>query len=683
MFKKQPHNWFHCFVQGAFSLFISGVISFISCIFARFFLLSTYGTPEISQQYHADIGKMYLYGCLFDLRVVCIIFGPCLIIMSLLALSKRGCSLWHRCYPTIATLLSFLVIWLNFINIYYYKTYQRAIDVFIFGLFDDDTRAIVKTIWHDYPVIPILLIAILGLFVLYRFYSWLQLWVIKKIKPNWHVFTNTVITIVIFVIVAIGCRGSISTFPLRQADSQISELKFLNMLTPNGVMALEWAYKDYKRSKQFNKVSSTEGAHLFSQFFNKPLSADLNILVTKTTRQSFLEDHPPHVILSVMESLGEHLLSMDSSQRDLLGELRPHWQQDWVFKRFISEGDGTIDSLTRLIIRSPNSNISQSIAQGYTFASNLFQPFKNKGYKIIFVYAGNGAWRNLGKFLYEQGVDEFVEQNTLQKLYPDAKPNAWGVPDEYMFRYMEERLTDANKKGEHLFIMTMSMTNHPPYEAPSSYQKTNISLTEQEKTRLSHLAKDKELTEIFHTFRYSNNALGNFISWVKAQPFSNKTIIAATGDHNIRGIGYPSTTELVLGHAVPFYLYVPKEYRGQSSYDPQRVGSHKDIIPTLYQLSLSDQAYYQTGCDILAPALNKDWCFGYNPEVILSKEGAYSLLNSEFYPWLDTTSLLLAKAQPMSEDQKQFFYQKKITGNLLEWLTLWQIQKQPVSRNSK
>ncbi len=676
MYSKQPNTWFKRFVQGACSLLIPALISLISCALSRYILFHTQGTLEISQLYHADIIRMFVYGTFFDLRVICILFGLCLVAMSLLAISEKTTSLWHRCYPTIVTLLSFIIIWLNFVNIKYYQIYQRSIDVFIFGLFDDDTKAILKTLWHDYPVISIIFITVLGLIIFYWLFARLQRWCIKNINPNNKLFSSTIITLVIFAMVGIGCRGSLSTFPLRQGDSQVSELKFLNMLTPNGVIALEWAYKDYKRSKQFRSVSQNEGRHLFTQFFNRPMSADLTNLLTKTTEQPFLATHPPHVVLSVMESLGEHMLSLDTPQRDLLGELRPHLQTDWLFKRFVSEGDGTIDSLARLIVRSPNSNISQSIAQGYTFVSNLFQPYKDKGYKIIFVYAGNGAWRNLGKFLAEQGVDEFVEQSTLQKYFPDAKPNAWGVPDEYMFQYMEKRLVEADKKGEHLFIMSMSMTNHPPYEAPPGYQKTNILLTGNEKVRLSHLAEGSELKEIFHTFRYSNNELGKFISWVKAHSFGNKTIIAATGDHNVRGIGYPSKAELVLGHAVPFYLYVPKNYQGQSVYDPQRVGSHKDIIATLYQLSLSNQAYYQTSCDMLAPTLNKDWCFGYNPEVILTTEGAYSLLDSKFYPWQDTDSILLAGEKPMSDQQNLFFNQKKITGELLEWLTLWQIQQQ-------
>ena len=124
-------------------------------------------------------------------------------------------------------------------------------------------------------------------------------------------------------------------------------------------------------------------------------------------------------------------------------------------------------------------------------------------------------------------------------------------------------------------------------------------MDEQEQKRLANLASGKELNEIFNTFRYSNDQLGRFIGKVKT--IAPDTIIAATGDHNMRAIGYPESADAALGHSVPFYLYVPQAYRGSAEYHPERAGSHKDILPTLYNLSLSKSRYYQTGCNLTAP----------------------------------------------------------------------------------
>ena len=230
------------------------------------------------------------------------------------------------------------------------------------------------------------------------------------------------------------------------------------------------------------------------------------------------------------------------------------------------------------------------------------------------------------------GVNEIIDENTLKSHYPEAESGTWGVPDEFMFRYAEKELAQAEKSGKPVFIMMMSVTNHPPYRLPAPHQAKNFRLTEQEKQRLTALASGKELNEIFNTFRYSNDQLGRFIG--RAKTIAPDTIIAATGDHNMRAIGYPEPNETALGHSVPFYLYIPPAYRTHAAYHPERAGSHKDILPTLYNLSLSKARYYQTGCNLTAPQPDSPWCgYGYNPEILITEHGFYNLSNKEFRRW--------------------------------------------------
>ena len=57
------------------------------------------------------------------------------------------------------------------------------------------------------------------------------------------------------------------------------------------------------------------------------------------------------------------------------------------------------------------------------------------------------------------------------------------------------------------------------------------------------------------TLRYANDQLGGFITRVKASPAGLRTIIAATGDHNILGVDYQNPDDAALARAVPFYVY--------------------------------------------------------------------------------------------------------------------------------
>jgi phosphoglycerol transferase MdoB-like AlkP superfamily enzyme len=659
--------WFVRFKKAFLYLLFPWLLALLIQAAGRIYLLLTYASNDIYTHYHSDIVRMFTVGSRFDIRVASILYGILLVIAMVLAVSERSYSLWRKGCLTLAMTGTVMIGALSVTNVYFYKTYERAIDLFIFGIIDDDTKAILITLWQDYPVVTGVVLFIVGNYLLYLALRWWQ-----RKCDGWRFKSASLLvsipsTLVMLALVFVGVRGSVDTFPLRQSDTQVSEVKLLNMLTPSAGMALDWAYKDYKRNSHFDAATDDDGRAILSAFFGRPTEPDLSVFSAVTKDNPVAKAHPPHVVFAVMESMGEHLLSFDNPQRDLLGALRPHWQNDLLFKRFVSEGDGTIDTLSRLFVRSPMENITQSTAQNVDFRSNMLKPYLQNGYKVVFVTSGNGAWRNLNQFLPHLGVSEFVEQNKLKSLYPEAQISTWGLPDEYMFRYIERRLSEADRDGEHLLIISMSTTHHPPYRVPAGHNIPVFSFTEQEQQRLAHLGDDEQLAKIFGTLRYTNDQLGKFLDWVKSQPLREHTIVAITGDHNIRGIGYPDPSERVFGHAVPFYLYVPQPYLAGTDVDADRAGSHKDIWPTLYNLSLSNAQYYQTGCDLLAKEGYSAWCFGYNPEVIFDSTGAYS--GDTFRPWVtgSADNLTLAEPQTMTPEQAQLMKQRQMITPLLKW----------------
>ena len=471
------------------------------------------------------------------------------------------------------------------------------------------------------------------------------------------------------IALAIGIRGSFGKFPLRQSAVYISAVQQINKLVPNALTSISWAWNDYRNSNHFTPVSEAEGAKIISQLIGKTANADLNQFLHTTPKNPAVEQHQPNVVLAVMESMSAHLLAFDSPERNLLGSLKTHWQQDWVYHKFVSEGDGTSDTLHRFFIRSPRNNVSQSLAKNKPFPTNLFTPYKKAGYRIVYITAGNGGWRDFDNFIRHLGADEIIDENTIKTRYPEAVSATWGIPDEYMFRYAADELKRAEQDGKPVFIMLLSITNHPPYQLPAPHQRQNFHLTAQEQSRLSSLAQGDTLNEVFNTYKYSNDQLGNFVSQVKQN--SPHTIIAATGDHNMRAISYPALQDTALGHGVPFYLYVPPEYRAGAQYQPERAGSHKDIVPTLYALSLSQAQYYQTGCNLTAPAETADnpFCgYGYNPEVILTDHGFYNTKNQQYRTWQNGDTLT-ANAQPStpSAADQQIIQQAIANSPFLEW----------------
>lgn len=630
-FKKMIFEWL--------VFFIITIVVFGS---TRLYLFNVYTNTSTRQPYLNDISSLFFKGLLFDIKTTSIVLSIFILIAIICLSHQHTINKFSRIQPYLLAITLTLLSILSICNIFFYATFGHPFDVFTFSFMDEDSIAILKTLWSDYPIIrsSIAFIAIAYIFI--KLFQYLHAYLWKKIKPNdtkLSIKISSIITLILLI--TLGIRGSLGTFPLRQSSAQISPWATLNNLVPNAITALSWGWTEYRNGSHFHEVSDTDGIKLFSQMLGKTVSnANLDILQAQTPINQVAEHNKPNVVLAVMESLGNHMMQLDNPQRDLLGALRPHFEHDWVFRRFVSEGNGTSDSLHRLFIRSPFNNISQSPAKNKNFPSNMFAPYLAQGYHIIYITGGNGAWRGFDAFSKHLGVHEFIDETALRKHYPQARLNTWGVADEYMFRYAAERLEQAQHEHQPIFIFMMSVTNHPPYQLPETSQRQNFPFNNEELNRFSALGNRTQINEVFNTYRYANDQLGQFISHAKEL---GNTFVAATGDHNLRGISYPKAEDMILGHSVPFYLYVPQAYRNNAVYQPERVGSHKDIMPTLYNLSLSQQNYFKTGCNLTAVDISNDtWCgYGYNHEVLILPSGGMDFQNKQFHAWDNINKLTL------------------------------------------
>ena len=599
---------------------------------------------------HANaIENMWLTGIRFDLRVIAILLFPCLLFGLLIALRERGWNWLARCARAYIGLVAFVIIMVSIVNYYYYQTYHDFIDIFAFGLVDDDSGAVIKSIWQDYPILKGLLSAILitafDVLLTRHFFSRPG----QAAKSPWPVGLFAIYLVSSLLVFAVMARGSLNTFPLRRNDSQISTVTALNKLTPNGLMAVSWAFGDHELDVNFKPVSRQTGAALLRQ-------AGLNSLDARTPVNPWLAEHKPNVVMALMESMGSNMLAFDQMpDNDLLGALREPFDSDFVFHRFVSEGNGTAPSFAALFFHSPVENISHSSAQHVALADTPYAVYKKAGYQVIFITSGSLMWRNLGNYLPYQGVDKVYGQETLEALYPESKREVtdWGVPDEYAFRLAAKLLADSTRP---LFISILTVTNHPPYIVPPHYQPGPVD-TSPELMAHAEVSAAAQKT-ILQTYQYGTNSLGEFIATIKNSSLADHTLIAASGDHQMRRLRAVYPHEQFLDRGVPFYLYVPKDILDHSAwrYDPARVGSHKDIMPTLYAFSLSDTPYQALGGrNMLAPVDDDSRAFGYNTELWVDSKGAYPLVGRPtFYPWATDGSLRLQSAsRPIDAVQAQ------------------------------
>ena len=584
-----------------------------------------------------DIWRAFFFGGRFDAKVTAIAYSPLLLSGYVVAAFHGAYERWLRFAVHYHTVVAALYVFGCICNFYYYTTYGSHIDLFVFGLWEDDSTAVLANIWQDYPVVRGFLVTFIVGTLAYLTSRWFLQTRMGRINPQayWHWSVTSLAVVTIFLSTFVTARGTLDSHPLKRYHASVSQYKPLNMITPNAFTALDWATSDYQEQRRFEPIAEDKLSSQMEEVLGQPTP------VYHTPENNYLQQNPPHVVLAMMEGMGMNLMVEDNlPDNDLLGSLRPHFTEGFLFQRFLAGTSGTIDSLVMTLFHSPVATLSHSSAQDAALPGSAVLPYKQAGYEVAFLYGGNGMWRNLASYLPAQGFDRVYDENDIIEAIPESAEHSgtWGVPDGFLFQFANKIMEQADKPTL-LFILTT--TNHSPYKVPENYEPGPIKISDRLAARAEY--EDEQAKKLLETFQYASDALGQFITRIKqSSSLRDKTIIAASGDHRVRNLSPHEPTEYGLAYAVPFFLHVPNSVLANTPhrYDPMRIGSHRDIFPTLYHFSLPDQDYITLGGENL---LDPDGVsnVGFNLKRTINEHGAFSNGGSgQYYPWQEDDPLL-------------------------------------------
>ncbi|TEW56622.1 alkaline phosphatase family protein [Psychromonas sp. RZ22] len=650
-------------------IFINIFIALFILAVARLVLLiSAVDTTQLSV-YKKDLLHVFFLGGRFDIKVAAIAFSLPIIIGLLTASFEKAFKHFLSFFIIYATIIHCLLVLCSIGNYFYYQTYSTSIDVFIFGLKDDDTAAILFSMWNDYPVIKSLLLTLFVSYIVFLINKILQKKQLKKPLSKYSRFNNlsfnVAVTFIFLILIFLFARGSMGTLPLKRYHANVSDYVVFNKVTPNALMLIDWAANDYTHQGKFHTIKEADYLHKMQQVLG------VDNLLKSTPKNDFLAKNPPNIVIAMMESMGTSVLKFDGENEQMLGELQPHFVNDFVFERFYAQTYATIDTLVDMLANSNDPTIAASEAQRVTIPEAPMLVYKKAGYRTVFLYGGNAMWRNIYNYFPYQGFDEIYDENSIMNEYPEAKNSKgeWGLADEYLFKFTEKILKESTQPT---VVLMMTVTNHSPHRLPNTTPEQKIEISNEIKS-LAKIEGDK-LHNMLQTYRYSSDVLGQFISDIKHSPLGEKTLIVATGDHRIRSMKMNSETQMVSASQVPFYLYIPDAILShvEHSYQPLRVGSHKDVFPTLFNFSLSDSQYSSLGGEnILSPDESVNY-WGYSPEGVFNSDGAHlKSMPDKLMPWAKNSNNFLpaisdaSKVTPSAieyNELKTLYINKSIKG---------------------
>lgn len=610
-----------------------------------------------------DIVMAFLRGMQNDTMIICYFLAIPVVVylVGVFIESKeyqRKSALFTAWYTGITLAITVIIL---FVDQYYYNYFQTHISVIIFGLADDDSQTVMSSVWTDYPIIRIFL-AWIG--VLFAFKYFLQrIYATREYRLNIPKGFKTISVVLVLGVFSLALKDPRKAVPRQMQASDVSQNKFADFLSINGIYALKSSYTERKKSAN---IIENELGSLKELGYNTPVQAAADYytedslksisereafdkLFSKTSKNSFLEKNKPNVVFVFMESMSNYNMNFDSDQMNLLGSLRKHFKSDVLFRNFVSSGNITIQSLEYLMVNSP-VGLSQSKYRSTQLPSSVAIPFKNSGYQTNFITGGKVNWRSMGEFAANQHFDEVKGMSHIQSDIKNCKSNKWGVYDEYLFDYVFEKLSQKNSSPKFFFVQTT--TNHTPFELPADYKPFKISINDTLKERL--LVKEELAVKNLNAYQYSNNSLGNFLDKIKNSELGKNTIVVMTGDHNNLMLFDFDEAHQLQQRGVPLYMYIPEKYKPKTSINTSRFASHKDIFPTIFNLALSNSRYFSIGNNLLDTATKYENTkyFGINigSFTAFSKSTAVNYSpESAFYVWRNNTNQVLSKVSKSSE----------------------------------
>lgn len=552
----------------------------------------------------ADLWAVVYQGARFDLKVcaaAAILIWPLLIIVP---------ARWHG---WLAGAVATLFVTASLINLHYFGFYKTPIDPVVFGFFEDDTKAIVQTIWSDFPVF-LTLAVLLGA-------SWaamaarkaaygrlsldLNRGVAERRIPVWLTLLGVLFA---FLLLVMTTKGTLRAMALGRQNVSVTTSQFLNDMVPNGVIALKFAW-DARRDSQ-NFTDPLVGLRRLG--YGSPLEA-ARALGMDAKDESALRDalfaHASgapstaaaprkNLLFFLMESWSAEPFRYQAKDFDVLGRLAPTLQEACHFSNFDSAQPGTHPSLEAILFSTPVTPLTLG-PQGKTpIPWSVPLLLKKAGYRTLFVSSVRSGWRDLDRVLKTQGFDEVIDANSLRQAYPEATLGIWGVWDSYVFRYLSERLKKPSEQP--LFVFVLTATNHPPYDLPPEYLPVK-----RDRSKWGGERDSEDLWPNLDTWHYATDLLGGLVQEVRNGPLRHNTVIAATGDHNVRSFGlYAMPERRYQARQVPFVIWGDGLNCG-----PQRQlpAGHRDMFPTLFPLLGIQQGYVKTGRNLLLdPAKQAD-----------------------------------------------------------------------------
>ncbi len=544
----------------------------------------------------ADAVSVFVVGAVYDAIAALFITAP--FALYLLLVPRRFFARrWHRS-----------LIWIGIGLAFFSLAYLAAVEYFFFDEFNARfnyvaveyliyPHEVFVNIWQSYPVARALITSAVAASLL----LWSMRARISAALNSGDTLRDRCRPALVLLVLLVAAYFAVDSTSGRSGRNRVAD-----ELAANGVYSFFSAAmtSDLDYRAYYLTIDAREAAARARRFVSQPNARFIEGAANPLARHIRYARAPRllHVVVLLEESLGAEFVGAYGDRRGLTPNLDRLARESLVFTNAYATGTRTVRGMEAVTASFPpvpaESIVKRKRNEGMF---NWSEVMRENGYSPTFIYGGFGTFDNMNYFFGNNGY-RVVDRTDMDK--PNFS-NIWGVSDEDLFRNAFRVFDQQVARGERVFSVVMTTSNHKPFTFPHGVP----GVPERGGGRDAGV-------------RYADYAIDRFVDALAERPYGKDTMVVIVADHGARVYGREDIP--LPSYEIPLMVYAPHHVR------PGRVDaltSQIDVAPTvLGLLNISyDSAFF--GKDVLAATQAEHHAlFNHNRDIALYADGKLSEL---------------------------------------------------------
>ncbi|GAA4830885.1 LTA synthase family protein [Algivirga pacifica] len=415
----------------------------------------------------------------------------------------------------------------------------------------------------------------------YSLYHLLVTPLIKKITDRY--WWGSVVMLLFTVALIIPIRGSFDVAPFN-----IGFVYFHQQPYPNHV-AINATWNTIYSLATYNSIQYPE--NYLEKDLAKQLFQDLKRDEGETRK--VLHTDRPNIILVIWESFNAQITeAVVGKEKGVTPNFDALVKEGILFTKMFAVGDRTNRGVPGILSGYPGQPRTAVIKHNSKLnqIDYLSRDLKDLGYYTSFIFGNNINFSNFNSYLRIAGYDQIIHKEHFPSHLWTTK---WGVHDEYVFERIKKELLRMSAKKQPFFLTTLTISSHEPFDVP---------------LKDTPFQGEDKTSKFLNAYYYADQQIGDFVSYLKQQPYWENTLLVITGDH---GAKYRNDIQYYSEER----YQVPMLWLGgalsKKNIEIDTYTSHIDFVPTLLA-QLDSRKSYKFGKNIFSSDMKSYAFYTFN-----------------------------------------------------------------------